>query len=68
MGEFQHGGFPFTAVTNEGQGEAAFGIILAPQQAHAENLGVEPQGSFKIAHAQHGVEQSHQWSTQGDGE
>ena len=59
VGEFEHGGFVFAAVADEGEGEAAVGVVFAAQEFHAEHFLVEGEGGFEVADAQHGVEDSH---------
>jgi hypothetical protein len=59
VSQFEHGTFGFILVADEGQRELAIRIVLAAQQAHAENIGVEIERAVEIADAQHGVEDSH---------
>ena len=56
VGELDHRVVDFFAVTDKSQGEAAFRVIGAAQQAHAQHFGVKTQRGIQIAHAQHGVQ------------
>ncbi|MNI93117.1 hypothetical protein D3C73_1510140 [compost metagenome] len=62
MGQLDHAVVRLVAVADEGQGELAIRIILAPQQGHAQHVGVEGDGFIQIADSQHGVQQSHRGS------
>ena len=57
--KFEDGAVALLVVADEGQGEAPLGVILAAQQAHPEDLGVEGQRSIEVADAKHGVKNSH---------
>lgn len=59
VGQLDHAVVRLVAVADEGQGELAFRIILAAQQGHAQHLGIEGDGFFHVADAQHGMQQSH---------
>ncbi len=59
VGELQHRLLRLRPVTQEGQGEAATGVLLAPQQLHAEHIGVEGNGPVQIPDPEHGVEHPH---------
>src|SRR3990167_1269656 len=62
VGQFDHAVVRLVAGADEGQGELAVRVILAPQQGHAQHVGVEGDGFIQIANSQHGVQQSHQVS------
>jgi len=47
-------------VTNKLEGIFTFGILLAVEQFHAEQLVVKCYGFLKVAHEQHGVQQAGQ--------
>jgi len=57
--QFEHGACAFRAVADESQREAAFRVILATQQLHAEGFGVEGNRFIEIADANHGVQNAH---------
>src|SRR5690606_11156644 len=59
VGQFDHRAVGFVLVADEGQGEFAVGVVLAAQQAHAQDLGVEGQRLLEIPYAQHGVQNTH---------
>ncbi len=59
VGELQHRLLRLRPVTQEGQGETAGGVVLAPQQLHAEHLGVEGDGLVQIPDPEHGVKHPH---------
>ena len=59
VGELDHRMGVLVAVTDEGEGEAARGIVLAAQQPHAENVAVKSQRLLQVAHPEHGVEHAH---------
>ena len=67
VGQFEHGLILFLAVTDKGQGEAAFRVILAAQQVHAEDVGIEGEGAVEVDDAQHGVQDTHDRSFQKSG-
>lgn len=48
-------------VADEGQGELAVRVILAAQQGHAQDFGIEGDGFIHVADAQHGMQQSHRF-------
>ena len=43
----------------KGQRILVFGVLGRAQQLHAQHLGVEVDGALEVAHAQHGVQDSH---------
>jgi hypothetical protein len=43
VGQLQHGAGGLVLVADEGQRELALGIVVATQQAHAEDVGIERQ-------------------------
>jgi hypothetical protein len=57
--QFDHAMVDFVAVADKSQGEFAFGVILAAQQFHAEDMGIKFDGAVEIAGAEHGMEQAH---------
>ena len=59
VGELQHRLLRLRPVTEEGQGETTRGVVLAPQQLHAQHLGVEGNGLVQIPDPEHGVEHPH---------
>ena len=59
VGELQHRLLRLRPVTQEGQGEASTGVLLAAQQLHAEHIGVEDNGAVQIPDPEHGVEHPH---------
>ena len=59
VGQLDHGAVRFVLVADEGEGELAFGVVVAAQQAHAEDFGIEGQRLVEVADAQHGVQESH---------
>src|SRR4029077_3877516 len=59
VGQFDPRRIGFVAVADESQGEFALWVVIAAEQPHAENLGVEAQRSLQIGYSQHGVEDSH---------
>src|SRR5207237_4788618 len=46
VGELDHRLLALVAVAHEGERELAVGIVLAPQQLHAEHSGVEAEGAL----------------------
>jgi hypothetical protein len=56
MGELNHRVVSLVAVTNKSQGETAFWVVGAAQQAHTQHFGVKTQRGIQIANAQHGVQ------------
>src|SRR5690554_4645422 len=64
VGQLQHGVLGFVTVADEGQGKTPFGVILAAQQGHAQYFGIEGDGFFQVAHAEHGVQNAHGVSPQ----
>lgn len=56
VGQFQNRAVGFVAVTDEGKGKSAFGIVFSAEQFHAQNVLVKIEGFFEIAHAEHSME------------
>ena len=58
-GQLQHRAPGFRLIAHKNIGEAAFRVFLAAQLLHAQHLGIEGHGPIQIAHAQHGMQDSH---------
>lgn len=50
--QFQNRAVGFVAVTDEGKGKSAFGIVFSAEQFHTQNVLVGIEGFFEIAHAE----------------
>jgi hypothetical protein len=59
VGQFDHCAILFVLVADEGEREFPVRIVVAPEQAHAEHLGVEGQRLVEVADSEHGVQESH---------
>ena len=57
--ELDHRLLALVAISHEGEREAAVGIVLAPQELHPEDVGIEADRSLEIADADHRVKDAH---------
>src|SRR5437764_6546911 len=54
--QLEHRGVRFRAVADECQGELSVRIVVAPQEPHVEDFGIEAQRPLQVADAKHSVQ------------